>query len=67
MIEDEFHNQFYLATPERAINAFDESWRLQNIDQLKPQSLEIISAKFQSPRLTRLINLLTQNLRSTKI
>lgn len=71
--KDEFGNNFYIAIPEKAIidffylkvmkienidsDVFEESYRLQNLEQLDLVKLKEIASKFQKKKLNYLVEL----------
>jgi len=76
-VPDEFGNKFYLATPERALvdflyfkgtgeikeEIFEDSFRLQNTENVNLERLKNIGKKFNSAKLEHLISLLIKKIR----
>jgi len=75
--QDEFGNKFYLATPERALvdflyfkgtaeikeEIFEDSFRLQNTENLNLEQLKNIGKKFNSVKLEQMIDLLIKKIK----
>ncbi|MGE3919870.1 MAG: hypothetical protein AB7F64_02795 [Gammaproteobacteria bacterium] len=81
-VKDEFGNNFFIATPERAIidffyfktkglrkinkDIFEESFRLQNLDLLNKRKLLAITKEFKQKKLITLVNLLLKQIEEEK-